>query len=165
MTRTMQTRRQLLAVAMTAPATLVLANCGSLTLSQVETDIQTIANGVAAIPSSLLSDAAAIAGVTSATITAVKGYVADIGAIAADVGAAAASTLAVPATALSKDIAALVTALTGVKVPAFVTTILDAATSLLPTVLTVAGIALAPAAPLPMSPARARAVLLAAAVK
>lgn len=136
----------------------------STTASQLVTDANTLASGLAGIAPSLST----ITGAAASTITTVQGWIADAQAVAQKIATAAESGLAAVAP-LASQMGSLVNSIVGtlgggaVTVPSWLQTVLTAAQTLAPIILSAAGIALA--APLVsggMTPAQARAVLKAA---
>jgi hypothetical protein len=158
-------RRALLRTTVLVPVAVAVTACGSTnggpSLSQLAQDVQTLAAGVGAILP-LISN---LSGISGSIMSTVQSALADINEVAAAVGAGG-STITVAN--LSTDVGTILKVLTGsgVTVPSTVTTILQAAMALLPTILSAAGVALsglAAAAPT-MSAEQARAALRQAAM-
>lgn len=143
----------------TTPVALMLGGCSSSTsspsVSQVVSDVQTLAAGLAGATSGL-----AAAGVPANTIAQIQQYVTEAQQIATEIGSAptgSVSSLVSGLPALIGGIASTV----GVSLPPELQTALSAAQVLLPVIMAAAGVvglAPAPGAP-PMSPDKARAIL------
>jgi hypothetical protein len=106
-----------------------------------------------------LPQLAAIQGMPADTITELAGYVDDLQRVAAAINAAASASEALPSVQqLEADLNSIVGALATFPLPPNISTVLQAATVLLPVIEVAVGIAVPPQAG-PMSPAQARAVL------
>jgi hypothetical protein len=156
----MQTRRSILAM---AGAAVALSACGTtITSSQLATDVQLIASGL----SSAITAIAAIPGVPAATVTQLQGYLATIKTDAGQVAAATASA----GTNVVQEIASTVQTVAGIALPLIpggsaIVPIINAAISLLPTILAAAGVTSATKTSPVYSPEQARLILRAAAAK
>jgi|GEM_PF-3443728 hypothetical protein len=155
----MQTRRSILAM---AGAAVTLTACGTTTItaSQLATDAQLIASGLA----SAITAIAAISSVPAATVTQLQGYLATIKADAATVAAASAGTSVV------QEIASTVQTVADIALPLIpggsaIVSIVNAAVSLLPTILAAAGVTSAAKTSPIYSPEQARLILRGAAAK
>ena len=155
----MLSRRTLLAVS----AALPLAACATTpTLSQMATDAQTVASGLAAA----LPSIAAIADINPITLTTLQGTIADVQSAAGTI----ATTTGAPATAVQMLVQAVNAAVAVVTkppisalIPAAIETIFLAAAALLPSIEAAAGLSSATATPSAMPPDAARLILKAAA--
>jgi hypothetical protein len=130
------------------------------TPSQLATDTSLIASGLSAAIASI----AAIPGVSPATVSQLQGYLATI---EADATTVAAATVTTP-TNIVEEIAQTVQAVASVALPLIpggtsLVALINAAVSLVPTILAAVGVSgAAPAGPLPYTPAQARLILAAA---
>lgn len=126
---------------------LPLAGCSTSAVpapSQLATDVGLVASGLASVVAAI----AALPGVSAATVAQVQGYIATIQADAAQVAAATANV----GTSVVQEIATTVSAVAGVVLPLFPATagiaaIVQAAMSLLPTIMAAVGITSAPSTP------------------
>lgn len=159
------TRRALLRTTGLVPAALAigglsLVGCGITgnTIPQFVTDANTVANGLAAILPGLTT----VTGMTAATITKVQGYITEAQNLAAELASAATAggtSLVATVSNFAGVVGNAVSSLTGIP---GLSKAISAASSLLPVILSAAGIVLA--GPPPQMPAaQARAILLAAA--
>lgn len=125
-----------LLIALASVAALTIAAC-STTVSQVATDVQLVAAGVEAV----LSAIKGTSGISSDTITEIEKYVTivkdDAAKVAADTSSAGTDKVQEIVAAV-KSINSIIGTLAGV--PSGVTTLVNAAVSLLPTLLQAAGI-------------------------
>ncbi len=147
-------RRALLGAAM-----LSLAGCAGASASQLATDVQLVADGLAAA----IADIAKIPGIASDTLTRLQGDLATIEGDAAKVAAdtADAGTGAVQEIAAGvRLIAGIVLPLSGL--PGTVATVINAAVSLLPAILAAAGLVGASVTAPAYTPEQARLILRAA---
>lgn len=164
------TRRNLIRSATMIPIGLVLADCAALSsipnvTAQVVSDINVIADGVAAI----LPGLSAVGSVGAAIASAVGALVSDAKGAASAVSTAITTVAAQPfVSTVAADITAAITAVKSITLPSGITNILSAAQSLLPFVQQAVGlgqtlISAIPLAGPAMSPDAARAILAAAA--
>ena len=152
----MISRRALLTAVVGAPAALAACQSNGPSLSQLAQDVQTIADGVATI----LPMIQGVQGISASVIAKIQSGIADLKRVATDVTGGTTSTVQ----SLANDIPSMIAAIAGIKVPSVVTTILNAASALLPVVLSLAGVVLAgPTAPPVMTADQARLVLRGAA--
>lgn len=138
------------------------ASVPTVSVPQWVTDANTIATAFA---KSLLPALASLTGMTASSISQIQTWVTNLGTLASQLASAAASGTNVNAliALFGQTVNNIVVALTGSALPASVQTLLTAAQTLLPLILSVAGVALAGSTA--MSPSAARALLLAAASK
>lgn len=151
------TRRQIGILFCAAP--FAVSGCG--TLSQIPTfvtDLNTIVGALNAVLPSL----SAIAGISSTTVQKITGYVSQLQQIAAQVASASGTGVA-GLVANFNGIFGQITSLIGVNVPGAWGTVIQAAISLLPSILSAAGLMVARvgSAPAPFTPDQARSVLAA----
>ncbi len=157
-------RRRLLLATSGLVASVALAACSTANTvpSQVATDVQLIASGLSAA----IAAVAAIPGVPAATVTQLQGYLATIQTDAAQVASATASA----STSTVQEIATTVQAVADVALPlipggAVAVPLINAAVSLLPSILTAFGITSATKRAPVYTPDQARLILRAAAAK
>jgi hypothetical protein len=151
-------RRTLLGVAVLLPAATPLA-CGTQTPSQIASDVNLVASGLAAA----INDIKQIPGVPAAALAQLELYLATIQADAAKV----ASATATPTTSTVQEISQVVQALASVALPlvpagSVMQATIQAAVSLLPVILAAVGVSGA-GVPVSYRPSQARAILAAAA--
>ncbi|PPQ27079.1 hypothetical protein [Rhodopila globiformis] len=151
-------RRTLLGIAALLPAATLFA-CGTQTPSQIATDVNLIAAGLATTVNSIRQ----IPGVPTAAVTQIEQYLTTIQADAAQV----ASATATPATSTVQEISQVVQALASVALPlvpagSVMQATIQAAVSLLPVILAAVGVSGA-GVPVTFLPSQARTILAAAA--
>lgn len=155
----MISRRPLLGL-LTMGTLAACATPGATTPTQLATDVNLIASGLSAA----IASVAAIPGVSAAAVTQLQGYLATI---QADAKTVAAATVTTP-TSTVQEVAQAVQAVASVALPLIpggstVLALIQAAISLLPSILAAIGVSgAAPATPPVYSPAQARLILASA---
>lgn len=165
-------RRSLLRSTALVPAALVVANCSALTggvsISQVSSDIATIASGLAGI----LPTIAKVAGVTTGVMSTIGTATNDLQKIASAVSSATSTAATTMVGTVENVVGGVLSAVSGISLPSSLSTVFSAISALLPAIEQGVGIVTALVAPAParfarataaMSPDQARAVLIAAA--
>ncbi len=153
-------RRNLLIAAVSLPGAIYLGGCAAI--PQVVSDANTIANGITAILPTIQTLTGLAGGAYNTVVNAVNGIKSAASTLASATGSAAIDA----ANAIPTALAAISAALSNFKVPTWVSTVIAAAQTVAPIIITALGV-------LPrmaeggngMSVDQARAILLAAATK
>ncbi len=153
----MISRRALLTLSASASvAALAACTAGQQAIvSKVTSDASVIADGISAI----LPVVQGVVGISAGTVAAVQGAVAKVKAAASVLENAVGSTAQTAASELSAGVAVVNAATTGLQLPGWVPAALQAAQTLLPIVLSLAGVALGGTMPTEAAVANARATL------
>lgn len=153
----MDRRRLLFASALTP-----LAACAGVSVSKVASDVDLIAQAVAAV----LPTIQQLVGLKTALSDKIAAIVADIQATASAISSATSTDAVTLVSNLGSGIKSIVASLGGVSLPAWVNTVLLAAEALLPAIESAVGITPKTAAVfVAMTPAQARVILQAAATR
>jgi hypothetical protein len=147
-------RRTLLRATVAVPALAALAACGA-SLSQVTSDVQTIASGLAGIMPQISS----IPGIAASSVAKLSGYLADLKSLASQVAANA-----TPSATTIQQVASDVQAFADLALPlipggAVYVVAINAALALLPGLLAAVGVSAGSLEAPEMTPAQARSVL------
>lgn len=148
-------RRNLLIAAVSLPGVAWLGGCSQV--SQIASDATTIANGVSAV----LPTIQTLLGAGSTAYTVVTNAVASVKAAAAMLSSEVGGGVTTAGTALKAGVDAIAAALANYTLPAWVSTVIQAAQTLAPVAIGLISMAATP--PGAMTPAQARAILTAAA--
>lgn len=146
-------RRSLLIGAVTLPGVVFLGGCA---VSQIASDATIIANGVSAV----LPTIQTLVGAGSAVYTTVTNAVAAVKSAAATLSSEVGGGVTSAGTALKAGVDAIAAALANFTLPAWVSTVIQAAQTLAPVAAGLITLAATPAGA--MTPAQARAILTAA---
>lgn len=155
----MLNRRNLLRFTALVPVAIGLAACPEL--SKVASNAQVIADGVSAV----LPTIQQVIGIKEDVVRRVTEIVAGIKSAAAALEGATGQGAMTLAQQVAVGVGALQKAVSGLTLPSWVSTVIQAAIQLAPVVLQVAGVVLAGPAPDPRATAQARAILVAAAAR
>jgi hypothetical protein len=138
------------------PATTTGTTGGTTSVATVASDSSLVASGFSAILPFLTT----LANIPASLVTTIQNGIATVQSAAASLTASNGAGASLAQT-LASGVSSVVSSLSNFTVPSWVTTILSAAQTLLPLILSVAGVALAAAAPDPRAVAAARAALAA----
>ncbi len=155
---TVFSRRNLLRATAVLPIGYVV---GCTQLATVVSDATTIANGLSAVLPSIET----VVGIGTVAAAKINTIISSIQSAASALTSATAGTGALLAQQIAAGVGALTSAVSGFALPSWVMTVVQAAGTLVPLVLQVAGVALADAPTDPKAIDQARAVLIAAAAR
>ncbi len=156
-------RRALLSMLPPVLAAPLLADCAGLSVSQISSDVDMIAKGIEAILPLIKS----ITGISQSTVDKVTSVVDEIKAVVSDISSGTKTTTIGLVKKLGTGVSKIVDLLGGVTLPSWVSTVLEAAGTLIPTIEKTLGFTAAASvrAASAMTAEQARAILAAAAAK